>query len=141
MATRIIMFYLISSLIKNFFGSKQPVSDTNLTNAPSKVYPPSMNMFSPGELFDYYMYISPEQEDFDDFDNPEALVWQERHLIYGDWSSGPFNDGSRVKALSFPTPPILQNNGSLYLHVFVTKLGRNPNPKSTGYVGREVCVF
>lgn len=60
MATRIIMFYVISSLIKNFIGSKQPSSDSNLTVSSGKIYPASMNMFGLEEAFDFYMYLSPQ---------------------------------------------------------------------------------
>lgn len=58
MATRIIMFYVISTLIKNFMGSKQSISDSNHTMSLDKVYPASINMFEPGEFFDFYMYLS-----------------------------------------------------------------------------------
>lgn len=56
----------------------------------------------------------------------------------GDWNSGENADGSRTKMISFPTPEYLQNNGSIYLHVFMVKNGMSPVPNDQHYSGREV---
>ena len=42
------------------------------------------------------MYIS-EQELFTDFNNKDALFWLEEDLVYGDWTSGMFGDGTYEK--------------------------------------------
>ncbi len=60
-ATRIFIFWLISTLIRNYFGGKQPQQDTTSVSSPSqqKIYPPSFNMFPAGQPFDLYIYLSP----------------------------------------------------------------------------------
>ncbi|KAI1725642.1 cleft lip and palate transmembrane protein 1 (CLPTM1) domain-containing protein [Ditylenchus destructor] len=139
MATRMIMFYIISMLIRNFFGGNQNQTTTNQSSSgPVKTYPPSMNMFGPGQIFDTYMYLSPKSERFRDFDNADAFLWSERGLIYNDWNSGENEDGSRMKSVSFPTPDTLKNNGSLYLHVFIVKSGQSPVTRDNNYAGREI---
>lgn len=75
---------------------------------------------------------------FNAFNDEAALFWKETDLVYGDWTSGPNGDGSRLKSSTFPVPQVLLNNGSLYLHVFVVKEGQSPNPKDRHYVKREV---
>ena len=40
----------------------------------------------------------------------------------------------------------MQNNGSLYLHAFITKSGSSPNPHQAGYrkrdvIGKTRCKF
>lgn len=76
-----------------------------------------------------HVYLS-EFEKFKQFDDPRTLIWLERGLIYGDWYSGPNNDGSRVLQYKFIPSDQLKNNGSIYLHVYVTKSGKSPNPKA-----------
>jgi hypothetical protein len=51
---------------------------------------------------DLYVYLS-ESEKFKNFSNPEALIWSEKGLIYGDWSSGPQGDGTRVRNVEVKT--------------------------------------
>lgn len=50
--------------------------------------------------------------------------------MYGDWYSGPNQDGSRILEYSFVPSERLKQNGSIYLHVYVTKSGKLPNPKA-----------
>jgi hypothetical protein len=42
-----------------------------------------------------------ESEKFNDFSNPEALIWSEKGMVYGDWSSGSNNDGTSVHNVEF----------------------------------------
>lgn len=58
---RMLMFYVFSSLVRNFMGGKQGPTTTNVSQTPGggKVYPASTNLFRPGEIFDLYLYLSP----------------------------------------------------------------------------------
>jgi hypothetical protein len=51
------------------------------------------------------VYLS-ESEKFNDFSNPEALVWSEKGMVYGDWSSGSSGDGTRVQSIEFKTSEV-----------------------------------
>ena len=55
---------------------------------------------------DLYVYLS-ESEKFNDFNNPEALVWSEKGMAYGDWSSGSNGDGTRVHNIEFKTSEVI----------------------------------
>ncbi|KAJ4443509.1 hypothetical protein ANN_05181, partial [Periplaneta americana] len=78
-------------------------------------------------LQDLYVYLS-ENEKFTDFSNREALIWSEKGLVYGDWHSGANGDGIRVHNIEFKTSEAMQNNGTLYVHVYVTRRGKSPDP-------------
>nr|CAD7439137.1 unnamed protein product [Timema bartmani] len=89
---------------------------------------------------DLYVYIS-ERKDFSEFNNPDSLVWRQDDLTYGDWTSGPVGDGSRTMSTNIKTSESLRNNGSLFVHVYVTRHGRSPNPE-TGkgvYAGQHMA--
>lgn len=101
-----------------------------------------MNLFENGTVFDLNVYLS-ESLDFNDFSNPDAHVWTEKRLIYGDWTSGSDNDGTRVHIHKFTPSEQLINNGSIYLHVFVTKSGKSPDPNSGKgrYAGKDMISY
>ncbi|XP_076655098.1 putative lipid scramblase CLPTM1 [Halictus rubicundus] len=89
----------------------------------------AVNIFENGTLFDLHVYLS-ESENFHQFDDPRALVWKEEGLIYGDWYGGPTNDGQRYLEYKFTPSDNLKNNGQIFLHVYVTKSGKSPNPRA-----------
>lgn len=89
----------------------------------------AVNIFPNGTLFDLSVYLS-ESENFKLFDDPQSLIWFEEGLVYGDWYSGPNQDGSRILEYSFAPSERLKQNGSIYLHIYVTKSGKSPNPKT-----------
>jgi len=69
-----------------------------------------------------------ELEEFSDFNNASALIWHEPD-IYLDWKES----NNREHTLSFDTPQILLNNGTIYAHVFFTKVGFPLDPRSDKY--------
>lgn len=42
---------------------------------------------------DMYVFLSEDQW-FDKFDDPSALIWKHEELTYGDWEAGPNKDGT-----------------------------------------------
>ena len=59
---------------------------------------------------------------------PESLVWKKTGLMFGDWTQGPNSDSIFEFSSSLPISERVQNNGSLYLHSFVVKEGKSPDP-------------
>lgn len=60
MVIRMVMFYAVSSLIRNFMGGQKSMSP--VSNSPtdgSRTLPPSLNMFNSNEMFNMQMYLSP----------------------------------------------------------------------------------
>lgn len=118
---------LIIYFISSFF--RRPAPDTTSLSGSAVPAVRVLNMFENGTLLDLNVYMG-ESEVFEDFGNPDAHVWTEKNLIYGDWSSGPNNDGSRVLTHNFTPSDQLKRNGSIFLHVYVTKSGKSPDPNS-----------
>ena len=126
MIIRALVIYFISS-----FFRKPAAVTTNLSASAGANVPvtrvPAINIFNNGTLFDLNVYLS-EAETFKDFSDPRTLVWSEKNLIYGDWISGPEKDGTRVMMHNFTPSNQLKRNGSIFLHVYVTKSGKSPDP-------------
>lgn len=75
-----IFFYLMMSGIRTFFGNNQNGPSVNITGgdiAGRAVYQPSTNLYPPHQSFDFYFYLSPNENVFRDFENKDALVWKE----------------------------------------------------------------
>ncbi|XP_011154497.1 cleft lip and palate transmembrane protein 1 homolog [Harpegnathos saltator] len=120
---RALIIYFISSFFRrpdNNSKSPNTVSDTRLH---------AINIFPNGTLFDLSVYLS-ESENFKNFNDPQSLIWFEEGLVYGDWYSGPNQDGSRVLEYSFIPSERLKKNGTIYLYIYITKSGKSPNPKA-----------
>uniref|UniRef100_A0A5S6QK76 Cleft lip and palate transmembrane protein 1 n=1 Tax=Trichuris muris TaxID=70415 RepID=A0A5S6QK76_TRIMR len=116
---RLLIVYFISSMLRNWKQtSKDDASSGN---------PLSGNLFQPGMPMDVHVYLS-EDEHFADFSVPQALFLKLENIAYGDWNAGASGDGSAFYSASIPCPPGVRNNGSLFMHVFVTKSGWSPNP-------------
>lgn len=95
---------------------------------------PSRNWFDNGTTFDFWAYLS-EQEEFTDFNDTASLVWHEKDMTYGDWYSGENADGTKQIVHTFKPSNSLLNNGSIYLHVYISKSDHpliSPDPKRNG---------
>jgi len=85
------------------------------------------NLFTNGLLFDLHVFLS-EDPEFVNFNDSGALIWTKKDLVYGDWESGPDGDGTYTFSTEIEASEALQNNGSIYLHSFVVKAGKSPDP-------------
>ncbi|VDM64299.1 unnamed protein product, partial [Angiostrongylus costaricensis] len=121
---------------KNYLGHHSQ-AEKNATDALRGGYPPSRNLFPPGQLFDLFLYLDDSEERFSNFEE-RNLFHEERGIRYGDYSIGPKKDGILVFQKTFATPEALLRNQSIYLHVFITKSGHSPNPRHRSHVAREV---
>lgn len=135
---------LVIYFITSFFRKPAPTAPTAVddptgvkTAVAAGVRPPAWNYFDNGTLFDLHVYVS---EDFDDIQfNGRNLVWFQEGLSYGDWYGGPSGDGTFTQAATITASEQLKNNGSIYLHVFVTKFGMSPDPMAgSAYAGKEL---
>lgn len=99
---------------------------------------PAWNLFENGTLFDLHAYVS-EDIGHVDFTNEKNLVWFQEGLSYGDWYGGREGDGTFTHSTTIEASEKLQRNGTIYLHVYVTKFGLSPNPGARdSYAGTEV---
>ncbi|KAH9488723.1 Cleft lip and palate transmembrane protein 1 like protein [Bulinus truncatus] len=124
LAIRMVFIYFIASMFRR---SPQPQETKTVDGQPIPVARSSSNVFEKFTHMDMYVYVS-EQEEFTDFKNEKALFWLERGLVYGDWTGGVNNDGSFETTGTIDASESVQNNGSLYIHVFFVKEGMSPDP-------------
>ncbi|CAF4515773.1 unnamed protein product [Rotaria sp. Silwood1] len=82
----------------------------------------SKNLYTTGDLFDIYIFINEEQ--IYRYDRMRKPIWILNHFKYGDWTS----EGTHIKFIEFPISENVKNNGSIYLHVVVTKHGFSIDP-------------
>lgn len=125
---RAVIIYFITS----FFRRPQ-TSPTQ--QAPDTVRRSSGNLFPNGTEMDLYMYIS-DEERFSSFGMRESLIWHQADLIYGDWSSGRNGDGIFTKEVKVQTSEQMRNNGSIWLHLYLVRSGRSPDPQDKGRYDR-----
>uniref|UniRef100_A0A4W6CMN8 CLPTM1 regulator of GABA type A receptor forward trafficking n=1 Tax=Lates calcarifer TaxID=8187 RepID=A0A4W6CMN8_LATCA len=130
---RIFIIWAISSWFRR--GPSTP--DPNTPAGAPRV--PSRNLFPKDTLMDLYVYVS-QEEVFTDFNNTESLFWFHRDLVYGDWNMGENGDGCYQHNMEMDIPEKVQQNGSLYIHVYFTKSGFHPDPKRKGQYRRLATV-
>ncbi|XP_064546578.1 putative lipid scramblase CLPTM1 [Drosophila montana] len=132
MTKSLILRALIIYFVSSFF--RRPQSNTNqeqsVANAGPKIT--AWNYFENGTDFDLHVWLS-EQPDVVNFQQKANLLWLQEDLTYGDWVSGPTGDGIYTHNLKIKASPHLLNNGSVFLHAFVTRAGESPDPQSPKY--------
>ncbi|KAI9193337.1 cleft lip and palate transmembrane protein 1-domain-containing protein [Polychytrium aggregatum] len=74
-----------------------------------------------------WVYIS-EDEYFADFTDESKLVWTETNIkFYKDYTD------QRIKNIVVPFSENVQNNGSLYAHIYLTLDDASPNPRAKSF--------
>ncbi|XP_026843911.1 cleft lip and palate transmembrane protein 1 homolog isoform X2 [Drosophila persimilis] len=132
MTKSLILRALIIYFVSSFFRKPQTNAgeDKSVANAGPKIT--AWNYFENGTDFDLHVWLS-EEPDVVNFQQKANLLWLQEDLTYGDWSSGPTKDGIYSHNLQIKASQHLMNNGSVYLHAFVTRSGESPDPKSPNY--------
>lgn len=125
----VIMYFVFS-----FFRSPQPQKTTS--GVSKGVQSPARNIFPEGTAMNLYVYLS-EEEFLNDY-HPSKLFWYKEGLIYGDWTAGPTKDGTFVVEKDIPITSHMKNNGSLYLHAFLTRPGFSPDPNAKNFAGNQM---
>ncbi|KAG0213457.1 hypothetical protein BGX28_004312 [Mortierella sp. GBA30] len=134
MLTRAMMAYIVLSLFNGFGGkNKVPVPSpesivTTHTGPdgvvardrpdPTQLFP----LWQPKVRADMLVYVS-EEYDFKDFGNQDSLVWRSNNIELGDWNE------DRVVDLSIH----VQNNGTLYAHIYFAKQPAVLDPASSDF--------
>ncbi|KAI8035362.1 putative lipid scramblase CLPTM1 [Drosophila gunungcola] len=134
MTKSLILRALIIYFVSSFFRRPAPDAATqdskSVANAGPKIT--AWNYFENGTDFDLHVWLS-EHPDVVNFQQKANLLWLQEDLTYGDWTSGLNGDGIFTHSLKLKTSQHLMNNGSVYLHAFVTRTGMSPDPQSPNY--------
>jgi len=126
---RIVTFWVVMQLIRSFTGQNK---QTAVDNSGKSVNPMVCNnIFRTGDEMELYIYWSEAAQM--QFDGSMNLLWHESSLVFGNWYDGPNSDGVRSKSGYIDIPESVQNNGSLYYHMFLVKRGYSPDPSSKFY--------
>ncbi|XP_039951246.1 putative lipid scramblase CLPTM1 [Bactrocera neohumeralis] len=135
---RALIIYFISSFFRRPQQATNEASEQKAKNLAPRVN--AWNYFENGTLFDLHVWLSEHSDDVD-FKQKSNLIWLQEDLVYGDWSSGPKHDGIYTHSLKVKASKSLMNNGSIYLHTFVTRAGESPNPDADNYAKKGMMGY
>ncbi|XP_066262932.1 putative lipid scramblase CLPTM1 [Euwallacea similis] len=120
---------LIIYAVSSFFRAPKPQPLNN--NGQSGPAIQARNIFPEGTPLTLYVYLT-ESDVLDNFHHSN-LFWIKENIVYGDWTAGFNKDGIfEIEKDVFITEN-MKNNGSLYFHTFITRLGNSPDPKAKNY--------
>ncbi|KAF5289121.1 hypothetical protein FQA39_LY15223 [Lamprigera yunnana] len=124
---------LIIYFITSFFRSRPQPQPGNNSAIPALV---AKNMFENGTRMSLHIYLteSPSNTNFKEND----LFWIQPNLIYGDFNSGKEYNGIYIVEKELKITDNLRNNGSLYLHGYLTRFGGSPDPAAPNYAKQEI---
>jgi len=80
---------------------------------------------------DLYVYLS-EKEIFTEFNDMSKLLWNINDIKYHDWNVN-YN-----KEFEVELPKSVLNNGTYYLHSYLTFSGISPNPQSASFDRKKI---
>ena len=75
-----------------------------------------------------FVYLSESDEEFNDFNNSESLVWHQSQLTF---DMNPSN--LRAQNLTLQPTSHLLSNGTWFAHVYFVKKGHSPDPTANNY--------
>lgn len=133
MTKSLILRALIIYFVSSFFRKGTPTTSTSQKSdvaAGPKIH--AWNYFENGTMFDLHVWLSENAHEVN-FQQKSNLLWLQEDLTYGDWVSGPHRDGLHYHQVTVKASPKLMNNGSVYLHTFVTKSGESPDPNAPNF--------
>lgn len=137
-AWRMLIMYFIMNLFKG--GNKTAAPDSSSNGNVATTNPlQARNLFGRGTVMDMYLYISEhekmkwrgggdDKETSTESPPGAVLAWKLEDVEYGDWTGGFSGDGVHHDTVTIPISQHVQNNGSLYAHVFFVHAGNSPNP-------------
>lgn len=106
--------------------------------APAPV--PSSNLYQLLESVSLWVFVN-EEKYFTQFSSSEVLFWQQTGLVYGGWTDGPTHDGLFTFNSSITLPESVKSNGSMFIHVYITKDGYVPHPSLGEPYSEEFTIY
>ncbi|ESO06447.1 hypothetical protein HELRODRAFT_64937 [Helobdella robusta] len=131
---RMLIIYMISQWFRKSNTPTNKTSDGQL-QGPF----PASNIFGKETYMDLYVYIT-EEEMMTKFDESN-LFWMEEGMPYDGWTGGQDGEGTYTMTGKLPISESVQNNGSLYIHVYFVKNGFSPNPSDVERYHSQHVVY
>jgi len=135
MISRMVIFWMIMQFFK-----KPAQQQGGEPGKPGGARAPATNLFQEGAEYDMWIYVS-EADDFNNFDMTENLFWKLEGLQFGKWDQGLNADSIYEKDIQVELSERVQNNGSIYIHSFVVRTGKSPNPKDGKLFSKKNTVY
>ncbi|KAK3814201.1 MAG: cleft lip and palate transmembrane protein 1 [Benniella sp.] len=134
MVTRAMIVYLVLNFFGGFGKKQGPPAvvvpeDLVQTMPTGPVFgepQKALLLWPPRTRADLFVYIS-EEHDFNDFNNKDSLVWRTNDIELGQWNE------DRVVNLSIVPSNHVQNNGTLYAHIYFAKHPAILDPSAPGF--------
>ncbi|KAJ3385036.1 Cleft lip and palate transmembrane protein 1 like protein [Entophlyctis sp. JEL0112] len=108
-----------------------PATSSSGSPNPAVARPPANGFLplwmDPKAVLDLHVYLSQEEE-FSSFADVSKLVWKQENIIFGN------KKDVRYEEKTLDLSPEVQNNGSLYAHMYLTYKGHSPNPAAKSHV-------
>ncbi|KAF5300041.1 hypothetical protein FQR65_LT09298 [Abscondita terminalis] len=124
---------LIIYFITSFFRSRPQPNTTNNSAVSALV---AQNMFENGTRMSLHIYLTESSSQYSF--QQSNLFWLQSNLVYGDFSSGKEFDGIYSFEKELQITENIRNNGSLYLHGYLTRYGASPDPTASNFAKGEV---
>ena len=100
-----------------------------------------VNTFAENDLFDLAVFASPSER-FTAFNDTDALIWRSEGFTYSQAFA------AREESVEVALTDELLNNGTFFVHLYVTKSGASPDPRhgsfdrwATTYAGYQIVEF
>lgn len=129
---QIILIYALSTALVAFRGGANGRGSSSATHAGGAgVSPlPVVNGFL-GEVLELRVYMT-EREAFAEFEDAAALVWTQPFTLGGP--AGMLSGELAAINLSYvPSAALLRNESAVWAHLFLTRAGFSPDPRSAMY--------
>jgi len=132
---RALIIYFITSFFRSRSAPQTTVGPAG--SVPTPAAAAARNMFENGTQMSLHIYLT-ESLVHNSFE-PNNLFWLQPNLMYGDWTSGKDNDGVYNFEKELEVTDHIKNNGSVYLHAYLTRFGESPDPKARNYGRNQIC--
>jgi hypothetical protein len=132
-ASRMLIMYFIMSLFRGNKGGNETPSTEVAPDGTQVVTRPGVNVFPKGTFMNLYVFINELETLPDDFISKSTPDWLVENIEYGEWYGGPGGDSTYSYQFQYKLSEKVQNNGTLYAHIFLTKDNASPNPNSKMY--------
>lgn len=139
-ATRMVIMYMVMSFFRGNSSNNQTQTTAVGPNGEQITVPVKQgaNIFPKGTSMSIFIYLNDLEFLPEGYLNQEAPHWSLEEIEYGDWYGGPNKDSTYFTHFKYVVPESVQNNGTIYLHCFLTKDGSGHNPLVAPYNAKNV---
>ena len=139
-ATRMVIMYMVMSFFRGNSSNNQQQTTAVGPNGEQIDVPVKQgaNVFGRGTSMSLFVYLNDLETLPEGYLNQEAPHWSLEEIEYGDWYGGPNKDSTYFTNFKYSVPESVQNNGTIYLHCYLTKDDSSHNPATSPHNAKDV---